>query len=131
MEGNEALGILYGEGAQDNLLEEGENGGVRADAQSQGKHGHAGDQRVAAQGAKREAEIVQHGTQRIAIPRPLRSRPFAVHLPEDRPPWCSLAGNLPGKPANPNTTIPTQASAPVSTPPGTSNNRTYALQTLL
>jgi hypothetical protein len=50
---DEFLRIFNGEKAEEDLVEESENGGVGADAESEGQYGNGGEARSAGEGAER------------------------------------------------------------------------------
>src|SRR5258708_22299669 len=62
-EQDELLGILDGEEAQQDLVEEGENGGVGADAESQGQDGHGGKAGSAREHAEGVLQVAQDGVE--------------------------------------------------------------------
>src|SRR6266849_5198154 len=62
-EQDELLGFLDGKEAQQDLVEEGENGGVCADAESQGQDGYGGEAGSAGEHAKGVLEVAKDGVE--------------------------------------------------------------------
>src|SRR5260370_41007815 len=62
-EQDELLGILDGEEAKENLVQEGKDGGVGANAESQREDGHGGEARSASEHAEGVLEVAKDGVE--------------------------------------------------------------------
>ena len=63
-EQDEAIGFGEGERAKEQAVDDGEDGGVRADAERQGEDRDGGEARRLSQGPKTEAEVLPQGFHR-------------------------------------------------------------------
>ena len=65
VEHDQPLGLVHREGPQHHLVHQGEDGGVRADAQGQGEHDDEGEAGALREGPKREAQVLSQLIHRV------------------------------------------------------------------
>src|ERR1019366_4829028 len=74
---DELFGLRHGQEAQHQLIDQGEDGGVGADAEGQRGHGDQGEQRAARQAAQGESEIEQKSGHALSVKYAVRGKRFA------------------------------------------------------